>query len=432
MGQTITEKILALHADRAAVQPGDNVWVAVDVLMTHDVCGPGTIGVFEREFGADARVFDLEKVVIIPDHYIYTLDPMCQRNVVTLREFARRQGLRYFYDPDTEAYKGVCHVGLAQEGHARPGEVMIGTDSHTCTSGAFGEFATGVGNTDAGFALGTGRILLKVPPTLRFVIEGELPAGVMAKDIILRIIGQLGVDGATYCAMEFAGSCVAALSMEERMTLCNMAIEAGAKNGIIAPDATTREYVKARTHTPFIEAQSDRSAAFAAVHTYAAHEFVPAVAKPHSPDNYAPAAECSAVKIDRAYIGSCTGGKTSDFLAAAQILHGRRVSVDTFLVPATRQVERDLQRVKLHGTPLARIFSDAGCQPIAPPNCAACLGGPVDTYGRTRGAEVVISTTNRNFPGRMGSPASAVFLASPYTVAASAVRGVITDPREFV
>lgn len=428
----MTEKILAQHAGKAAVRPGDNVWVRVDILMTHDVCGPGTVGVFEREFGRDAKVFDREKLVVIPDHYIYTVDKMCQRNVAIMREFCQRHNVKYFYDPDTTAYKGVCHIALAQEGHTRPGEVLLGTDSHTCTAGAFGEFATGIGNTDAGFVLGTGKILLKVPETMRFVIEGELPPYLMAKDLILRIIGDIGVDGATYCAMEFAGSCIESLSMEERMTLCNMAIEAGGKNGIIPVDRVTREYVKARTNKPFIEVTSDPGARFKSVANYNAAELVPAVARPHSPDNYAPAAACGDVKLDRAYIGSCTGGKLSDFIAAAKVLLGRKVSIDTYLVPATREVEQGLHATKLDGRTLAQVFADAGCLPIAPPSCAACLGGPVDTVGRANGVEVVISTTNRNFPGRMGSKEASVYLASPYTVAASAIRGTITDPREFM
>jgi len=432
MGLTITEKILARHAQRATVTPGDNVWVGVDVLMTHDVCGPGTIGVFEREFGPGAKVFDRAKVVIIPDHYIFTSDAMCTRNVDTLRSFASRQGLPHYYDPGTPSYKGVCHVALPQEGHTRPGEVLLGTDSHTCTHGAFGEFATGIGNTDAGFVMGTGRILLKVPATMKFIIDAPLGRGVMAKDLILHIIGMIGVDGATYQAMEFAGPGIDAMDIEERMTICNMVIEAGAKNGIIAPDDLTRAYVTARTRLPFEEAASDPDAAFCATHTIAAKEVVPCVARPHSPDNYATARSCAGTAVSQAYIGSCTGGKLTDFIAAATVLDGQTVAVPTYLVPATAEVAAALGTETVNGTPLSRIFDQAGCLPIAPPSCAACLGGPVDTFGRTKGSEVVISTTNRNFPGRMGSMKSSVFLASPLTVAASAVRGTITDPREFL
>ena len=249
MGMTITEKILANAAGHDKVKPGENIWVNANVLMTHDVCGPGTIGVFQREFGKDAKVWDKEGVVIIPDHYIFTEDKACHRNVDTLREFAKEQELPYFYDPADETYSGVCHVTLPEKGHIRPGEVLFGTDSHTCTHGALGMFATGIGNTDAGFVMGTGKLLIKIPPTIKFVINGIFPKGVIAKDIILKIIGDIGVDGATYCAMEFAGTAIEALSVEERMTICNMAIEAGAKNGIIAPDKTTERYVKAALKT---------------------------------------------------------------------------------------------------------------------------------------------------------------------------------------
>src|ERR671930_855782 len=243
---TLTEKILARHAGRDAVGPGDNVWIDVDVLMTHDVCGPGTIGIFKKHFGPAARVWDREKVVIIPDHYIFTADRMANRNVDVLRRFAMEQGIRHFYDVGTDRYKGVCHIALPEEGHTRPGEVLLGTDSHTCTAGAFGEFATGIGNTDAGFVMGTGKLWLKVPPTMRFVFHGELPPYLMAKDLILAVIGDIGCDGATYRAMEFDGDGVYALNIEERMTLCNMVIEAGGKNGCIAPGDVTLKYVKDR------------------------------------------------------------------------------------------------------------------------------------------------------------------------------------------
>ena len=431
MGMTITEKILAKHAGREKVTPGENVWVDVDVLMTHDVCGPGTIGVFEREFGKDAKVFDPNKIILIPDHYIFTKDEMCHRNVETLRIFAKKQGIKYHYDPGTPTYTGVCHVTLPQEGHTRPGEVLLGTDSHTCTHGAVGEFASGIGNTDAGFVMGTGKVLLKIPASMKFVIDGELGKGVMAKDVILHIIGKIGVDGATYRSMEFTGTAIENMSMEERMTICNMAIEAGGKNGIIAPDDVTRDYLSKLTDKPYEEFFSDDDAVYYSEHIIPAEEIVPCVAKPHSPDNYATAEECSEVKIDRVYIGSCTGGKTEDFIASAKILDGKKVCVDTFIVPSTVKVEKSLETEKINGKSLRQIFEDAGCLPIAPPSCAACLGGPVDTFGRTHGTEVVVATTNRNFPGRMGSKDSFVYLASPYTAAASAITGKVTDPRNI-
>jgi 3-isopropylmalate/(R)-2-methylmalate dehydratase large subunit len=432
MAATITEKILGRAAKRGHVVPGENVWVEADVLLTHDVCGPGTIGIFQREFGADAKVWDPDKVVIIPDHYIFTADEKARRNVDTLREFARAQGLAHYYDVGTPSYRGVCHVALPQEGYVRPGQVIFGTDSHTCTHGALGAFATGIGNTDAGFIMGTGKLLVKVPPTMRFNLNGRMPPYVTGKDIILRIIGDIGVDGANYAAMEFRGEAISELSVEERMTICNMAIEAGAKNGIIEPDEKTFEYVRARTRKPFEPVYGDPDAAAASATDYDVSGFVPCVAEPHLPSKYAAARDRSGVKLDQAYIGSCTGGKLTDFVMAASILKGRRVKIKTFLVPATVEVAEGLMTTSVGGRSLVEIFADAGCEDIAPPSCAACLGGPVDTYGRTAGREVVISTTNRNFIGRMGSKQAPIYLASPLTVAASAVNGTITDPREFM
>jgi 3-isopropylmalate/(R)-2-methylmalate dehydratase large subunit len=359
---TITEKILAAHAGKAAVRSGDNIWVDVDVLMTHDVCGPGTIGIFKEEFGKNARVWDREKVVIIPDHYIFTADQHARRNVEILREFAREQSLPYFYDAGTKNYKGVCHLALAQEGHNRPGEVLFGTDSHTCTSGAFGLFSTGIGNTDAAFILGTGKLWVRVPETMCFEFAGRFPPYIMAKDIILQIIGDIGVDGATYRAMEWTGEAVFALSMEERMTLCNMAIEGGGKNGVIEADDVTLDYVKRRTSKPFTIYRSDKNAAYAFKKTYDAGKMEPVVARPHSPDNKALARECEGVKLDRSYIGSCTGGKTTDFLAAAKLMKGKSVKIETFIVPATREVEKDLYEQKLDGETLAEIFKNAGAR----------------------------------------------------------------------
>ncbi|MBL7077906.1 MAG: 3-isopropylmalate dehydratase large subunit [Kiritimatiellae bacterium] len=432
MSMTITEKILARAAGRDEVKPGDNIWVNADILLTHDVCGPGTIGVFKREFGEDAKVWSSEGVVIIPDHYIFTKDVKAHRNIDILRDFVQQQGLPYYYDPGTADYKGVCHVAMPQEGHVRPGEVIFGTDSHTCTHGALGAFATGIGNTDAGFVMGTGKLLIKVPETLRFTLDGQLQKGVTAKDIILRAIGDIGVDGATYCAMEFDGDGIEQLTIEDRMTICNMAIEAGGKNGIIAPDDKTMEYVKARTDKPFEPLYSDPDSPVKEHRTYDLSELVPCVAEPNLPDKYAVAAERSDVKLTRAYIGSCTGGKISDFIMAAQIMKGRKVSVDTFLVPATQEVAEGLMSEQIDGESLVAIFAEAGCLDIAPPSCAACLGGPLDTFGRANTDEVVISTTNRNFLGRMGSKQAQIYLASPYTAAASAVAGHITDPREFL
>lgn len=448
MGMTVTEKILARAAGRSQVEPGENIWVRCDVLMTHDVCGPGTIGVFKQHFGPQARVWDPEKIVIIPDHYIFTADPRAHRNIEILREFVREQGIKYYYDPDFlqgagmptpyrdprhTNYKGVCHIALPEEGHTRPGEVLLGTDSHTCTAGAFGEFATGIGNTDAGFVMGTGQLWLKVPPTMRFIFEGTLPEWLMAKDLILAVIGEIGCDGATYKAMEFTGEAVYSLNIEERMTLCNMVIEAGGKNGVIAPDQVTLDYVNSRNKSgkPYQVVFNDPDARFCYEKVFDVRKLEPLVARPHSPDNRATVSEVKGTKLDRAYLGSCTGGKITDFRAAARILKGRRVRIDTFVVPATTEVEAQLHAEKLDGKSLYEIFVEAGAR-VGSPSCAACLGGPADTFGRLNEPLRCISATNRNFPGRMGHKDAQVFLASPLTVAASAISGCIADPRDYL
>ena len=430
---TMTEKILAGHSGKDGVAPGENVWVDVDVLMTHDVCGPGTFGVFKKHFGKDARVWDREKLVLIPDHYIFTTDALANRNVDVLRDFAKEQDVKYFYDVGTANYKGVCHIALPEEGHTRPGEVLLGTDSHTCTAGAFGEFATGIGNTDAGFVLGTGKLWLKVPPTMRFVFHGQLPPYLMAKDLILAVIGDIGVDGATYRAMEFDGDGIFALNIEERMTLCNMAIEAGGKNGIIAPDQITFDYVNKRNagQKPYQAVYTDAGAKFIHEKVYDVTKLEPVIARPHSPDNRAFVSEVRGTKLDRAYIGSCTGGKLTDFRAAAGLLRGKEVRIDTFVVPATTEVARGLDTETIGGQTLRQIFLSAGAK-IGDASCAACLGGPSDTFGRLNTPLSCISTTNRNFPGRMGHKEAKVFLASPLTVAASALSGTIADPRDLL
>ncbi len=458
-GMTLTEKILARAAGKAVVHPNDNVWVKVDVLMTHDVCGPGTIGVFKREFGETAKVWDPDRVVIIPDHYIFTADSKSNRNVDILRDFVQEQGLKYFYDVIDDPngkwvfdpakgnlkrqygnhYAGVCHTALAARGHTRPGEILLGTDSHTCMAGAFGEFATGIGNTDAGFVLGTGKILLKVPETMRFWLEGELPPAVMAKDVILHCIGDIGFDGATYRAMQFQGPGAQALDMDDRMTIANMAIEAGGKNGIFEPDQVTYDYVAERTaangtratYDP-ITCDADDQQSFVYDKSFDLSQLEPTVACHPNPGNRKLARELGDVELDRAYIGSCTGGKTSDFLAFAQVIKGHEVKIDTFGVPATPEVVDDLRATQINGQPAWDILVQAGVQMTENPGCAACLGGPADTFGRMNKPMKCISATNRNFPGRMGHLESQVFLASPYTVAASALTGKITDPREFL
>ncbi|KAG5588290.1 hypothetical protein H5410_048724 [Solanum commersonii] len=342
--------------------------------------------------------------VVIPDQYIFTADERANHNVDTLRDFCNEQNIKYFYDikdlgnfqanPD---YKGVCHIALAQEGHCRPGEVLVGTDSHTCTAGAFDQFASGIGNTDAGFVLGTGKILLKVPQTIRFVLDGEIPNYILANDLILQVIGEISVSGATYKTMEFVGTAVESLTMEERMTLCNMVIEAGGKNGVIPADKTTYDYLK-----------------------------------PHSPGNRALARECEDVKIDRVYIGSCTGGKTEDFMAAAKVFlaSGKKVKVPTFLVPATQKVWMDLYTVPVPesgGKTCSQIFEDAGCNTPASPSCGACMGGPRDIHAR-----YVFQPQTETSWGEWAITEGQIYLASPYTAAASALTGRVTNPRDFL
>ena len=454
---TLTEKVLARASGKAHVRPGDNVWVGVDILMTHDVCGPGTIGVFKREFGQEAKVWDSKKVVIIPDHYIFTADSMSNRNVDILRDFVKEQDLPYFYDVIDDMnghwhfdasqgqlkkqhgthYTGVCHTTLPWKGHTRPGEILFGTDSHTCMAGAFNQFATGIGNTDAGFILGTGKLLIKVPETMRFYLEGELPPGLMAKDVILHVIGDIGFDGATYRAMQWEGPGVHALSMDDRMTIANMAIEAGGKNGIFPFDEKTDAYVKDRvaengTKSSFEPVEVDRDQSFVYDKVFDLSKLEPTVACHPDPGNRRLARSLTDVQLDRAYIGSCTGGKTSDFLAFAEVVRGRNVKIDTFGVPATTKVVAELKETQWDGKSVWQILENAGVRMTENASCAACLGGPVDTFGRMNTPMKCISATNRNFPGRMGHKESQVFLASPYTVAASALTGHITDPREFV
>ncbi len=448
MGMTITQKILARHAGRDSVAEGENVWVDVDVLMTNDVIAPQMIGVFESQAGSDAPVWDADKVVLIPDHYIFTADQHAHRNIETMRDFAKRKGIRHFYDADflpegfqgytpcyesplETDYMGVCHLTLPQKGHTRPGELLLGTDSHTCTHGAFGEFSSGIGSTDGAFVLATGKLWLKVPASMLFTFSGEMPPYLMAKDLILHAIGEIGADGATYRAMEFAGEAISGLNMDERMTICNMAIEAGGKNGIIAADEVTERFVRQRSDKPFETVFSDSKADYVSAMEFDVSAMEPTLACPHSPGIRATERQVEDVEIDRSYIGSCTGGKTTDFIAAARVLRGREVRAETFIVPATTEIDAELDRLTIGGRTLRQIFVEAGCK-VGPASCAACLGGPEDTFGRANEPLTVVSTTNRNFPGRMGHAEARIYLASPLTAAASAVTGHITDPREMI
>ena len=445
-GQTITEKILDANTDHAATAKlnGNGKVVEVDLLLTHDVCGPPTAEIFKREFGKHARVWDPKKVVIIPDHYIYTKDATAARNVQEMRDFAKEQSITNFYDFGTPNYRGVCHVALPEAGHVFPGQVIFGTDSHTCTHGAFGTVATGIGNTTGAFIMGTGKALMNVPESLKFYFANSLPRYTGAKDLILQVIGDIGTDGADFKAMEFCGPAISNLGLEDRMTVCNMAIEAGG-NGIIAPDERTMDYLErvggmmGRNYSAvwqlFKNLQSDSDAKYLKEFHYDASDLEPVAACPHSPGNVRKVRELD-VKLNDVYIGSCTGGKKEDFLDAAYLLHSasRKVAIPLLLVPATCEVSDYIKTQTIAGKTLYSIFEEAGAdmRSIEEPSCAACLGGPRDTYGRINDEpnHTRASTTNRNFPKRMGS--GNVYLVSPLTAAASALTGKLTDPREFM
>ncbi|WP_434314368.1 3-isopropylmalate dehydratase large subunit [Erwinia persicina] len=431
MGQTISQKILARASGRDTVMPGEIVWAKVDILMSHDPCTPGVASVFKKEFGAQAKVWDAGRFIMIPDHFVYSADPQANQNIRIMREFAKEQNITHFYDVGTPQYKGVCHIGLAEGGHTRPGEVLLGTDSHTVTAGAFGCFAIGLGITDAAYALGTGEIPLKVPTTIRVNYHGILPTHVQAKDLILALLAELTVEGATYEAIEFGGCVIDALSVEERMTICNMVVECGAKNGIMVPNQATLDYLAARTDVPFSLVTADADAVYSRVVDFDVTGMQPQVAKPHSPDNVVAIDTLKNVAISQAYIGSCTGGKLADFIAAAQVMKGRKVTIPTFAVPATKEVFHHLITTQIGGVSVYQILTDAGVQLSSEAGCAACCGGPPDTFGRVHQPISVIATTNRNFVGRMGHKRASIYLASPYAVAAAAITGMITNPAEL-
>lgn len=431
MGQTISQKILARASGRDTVTPGEIVWAKVDILMSHDPCTPGVASVFKKKFGAQAKVWDAGRFIMIPDHFVYSADPQANQNIRVMREFAKEQNITHFYDVGTPQYKGVCHIGLAEGGHTRPGEVLLGTDSHTVTAGAFGCFAIGLGITDAAYALGTGEIPLKVPTTIRVNYHGILPTHVQAKDLILALLAELTVEGATYEAIEFGGCVIDALSVEERMTICNMVVECGAKNGIMVPNQATLDYLAARTDVPFSLVTADADAVYSRVVDFDVTGMQPQVAKPHSPDNVVAIDTLKNVAISQAYIGSCTGGKLADFIAAAQVMKGRKVTIPTFAVPATKEVFHHLITTQIGGVSVYQILTDAGVQLSSEAGCAACCGGPPDTFGRVHQPISVIATTNRNFVGRMGHKRASIYLASPYAVAAAAITGMITNPAEL-
>ncbi len=416
---TLAEKILAAHAGKARVTPGDLVNVRVDLVLANDITAPIAIKEFRR-IGV-GRVFDPQRVVMVPDHFTPNKDILSAEQAKVVREFALEQGLVYF----EVGRMGIEHVLLPEQGLALPGDVVIGADSHTCTYGALGAFSTGMGSTDIASAMASGEIWMKVPTTIRFIYRGRLPQWVGGKDLILYTIGDIGVDGALYSAMEFAGEAVAMLSMDGRFTMANMAIEAGAKAGIFEVDDKTTEYVRGRARRSYKVYEPDRDADYHRVVEYDVSGLEPQVACPHTPANTKPVSEVSEVVIDQVVIGSCTNGRLEDLRIAAQVLRGRQVhpGVRCIVIPGTQSVYLEALREGL-----VEVFVDSGVA-VSTPTCGPCLGGYM---GVLAAGERCVSTTNRNFVGRMGSPESEVYLSSPAVAAASAVAGRIVSPVEIV
>jgi len=419
MGMTITEKILARSAGKEKVMPGELVDAKIDIIMCHDVTTPPAISMLEEK-GID-KVFDAEKIVVTPDHFQPAKDIKSAELHKRLDGWARRHKIKYYYKLGRA---GVCHALLPEQGHIRPGEVIVGSDSHTCTYGAFAAFSTGIGSTDAAAAIATGQLWFKVPASMKFVLNGSLGAGVYSKDVVLAVIARIGTDGALYKAMEFVGPALGAMSMEARMTITNMAIEAGAKSGIIGFDETTKQYLDEhlKDKTDYIVYESDSDAKYEVTEEFDCSAIEPMVALPHLPSGGVPIGECAGKEMDQAYIGSCTNGRIEDLRIAAKILKGKQVSIRTLIVPATPVIWK-----QAIDEGLVDIFYEAGCV-ISAPTCGACLGG---FMGILASGEKCVSTTNRNFVGRMGHPESEVYLASPATAAASAIAGKLTDPRKL-
>ena len=420
MSMTITEKILAKSAGRNKVQAGELVDAKIDVVMCHDVTTPPAISMLVEK-GID-KVFDREKIVVTPDHFQPAKDIKSAELHKRLDDWAKRHKIKYYYKLGRA---GVCHALLPEQGHIRPGEVIVGSDSHTCTYGAFAAFSTGIGSTDAAAAIATGQLWFKVPASIKFVLNGSLGHGVYSKDVILAIIARIGTDGALYMAMEFVGPALAQMSMEARMTITNMAIEAGAKNGVIGFDDVTKQYLDEHLNDrkDYTVYESDGDAEYAAVEEFDCSKIEPMVDLPNLPSGGVPVGECAGMEMDQVYIGSCTNGRIEDLRIAAKILKGKQVAIRTLIVPATPTIWKQAMDEGLFDT-----FYDAGCV-IAAPTCGACLGGFMGVLAE---GEKCISTTNRNFVGRMGHPKSEVYLASPATAAASALTGRLEDCREYL
>ena len=419
MDMTITQKIIAEHAGLKEVHPGQLINAKVDIAMCHDVTGPLAIAQFTR--AGVKKVFNKEKVVLVPDHSTPNKDIKSAENSKILRLFAKEQGITHYYEVGRG---GICHALLPEKGLVVPGDLVVGADSHTCTYGALGAFSTGVGSTDLAAAMATGELWFKVPETTKFVYRGKLKPWVGGKDLILYAIGEIGVDGALYQAIEFTGETIETLPMDARFTMANMAIEAGAKNGIFFCDKITEEYTKNRAKRKYKLYTSDKEAQYKEVKEFDVSKIEPQVAFPHLPSNTKGVSEVEKVFIDQAVIGSCTNGRLDDLRGAAKVLKGRKVSPNVRLIvtPATQSIYRQAMKEGL-----LEIFVDAGAA-ISPPTCGPCMGGHMGVLAK---GERAIATTNRNFVGRMGHPESEVYLANPAITAASAILGMIGSPEEL-
>jgi 3-isopropylmalate/(R)-2-methylmalate dehydratase large subunit len=420
----IVEKILARASGKSKVSPDDVVFANVDKVMMHDVSGPGVIKVFDKlqKQGISVdKLWDSTKVWVAEDHFVPSAEKVSAENIVKLSNFTKRYGIEKHFKYGMGQY-GICHTISHEEAMVMPGDVYVGGDSHTNTTGALGAFACGLGHTDVAYVLLNGKIWFKVPETFYFKLNGKLPDHVMAKDFILKIIGDIGTDGGAYRTMQFGGSGIDEMSVQSRLTMCNMTTEAGAKNGIVEPDQKVFDYLTRRGATNLNLIKGDNDAEYEKIFEYEGSELEPVVAKPFSPENISVVREAPSVELDKCYIGSCTGAKYEDLEAAAKILKGRKVKIRTEILPAAISI---YQRAMENG--LLKIFLDAGVT-VGPPTCGACCGAHMGVLAKD---EICISTTNRNFPGRMGHIESQTYLSSPLVAAASAVTGKITDPRDL-
>lgn len=419
MGMTMTEKILAKHAGLPQVSAGDLLVSQVDLVLANDITGPPAITEFEK---IGRPVFDKNKIALVPDHFSPCKDIKSATMCKKMRDFARKHGITNYFEVGR---MGIEHALLPDNGLVAPGEIIIGADSHTCTYGALNALSTGMGQTDIGAAMASGTTWFKVPQAIRVTLTGKLPRFVKGKDIILTLIGMIGVDGARYQSLEFFGDGISQLSMADRFTICNMAIEAGAKNGIFPVDKQTESFLAERVDRSWQAVTADEDAVYAREITIELDKLTPVVAYPHLPENTHPAAEGRDIRIDQVVIGSCTNGRLEDLAQAAEIMHGRKVCdhVRMIVIPATQEIYKEAMRLGYIDT-----FIDAGAA-VSTPTCGPCLGGYM---GILAAGERAVSTTNRNFRGRMGHVDSEVYLASPYTAAASAVTGYITSPEEVM